>query len=454
MLLVFLVLAMTQNAILAAADEVCADHSAATPAEVGQQLLQTVAQRPGLSGIGVSDVPRKPAKELAATDTPQPSNESHPSPSTVPLAVQDPFWLARPHAALIEVRGRLMELRLVGGNSLGMVLVVLCIGLACCGMAAFGMAFQMAMGQQQQQQQRQSFIDHPDSLPSGARSPRNVGGPLKPPHSQGFHQPLSSQLGTYSSNQSLPLPPAPLSPVHSAPVSRTPSETAISSAPLSTRAMQALCPGLVVPRENECLLAVPTMRTIGIPDRTRRASFDVRDMQGKAVISVEVSVPEWPVVASHAAAGGVDQMTIILRQARTPGNASPRSGTASPRGAGGVALAMARAVMEPNGQKSVLVFNASRDHFGRIVQASGEAHGQPFRYESLRSRSLFFEGDHGRYETRVVAPESVEQVLASTNMQSMPFDGGGAYYRLRVCQGADVGIMLIGLLAIELIRTF
>jgi len=189
--------------------------------------------------------------------------------------------------------------------------------------------------------------------------------------------------------------------------------------------LRQLCPGLVVPRGNECLLAVPTLATIGMPPRSS-ASFNVKDLNGKAVIHCEVTQPDW---------SGAARAPIVALKAAADGD----------RGSGSTLLAYCTVGRESTSRRSTYVYDSNSELFAHITK-------DPFKpcYVLTSGRiglQLVFDGNFDEHGVSVLN-EQREQ-LADTEPSQMPFDPVGKYYKLRVVSNVDVGIILCGLLSID-----
>jgi hypothetical protein len=196
-------------------------------------------------------------------------------------------------------------------------------------------------------------------------------------------------------------------------------------------AARHLCPGLVVPHGNECILAVPALASAsraGLPDGTSIASLNVQDLDGKSVIQAEVALPR---------AGASEAVRHIVLRAGT----APRShGQQAPP-----LLAYCKAGPGGGARKSVSIYDQhdalfatiSKDpSFGRFVLTSNRS--------SLR---LQFDGDMRMHMMEVKSEQN--QVLADMKPADMPFNPSGVYYKLRVVSNVDVGLILCCLFAME-----
>lgn len=207
-----------------------------------------------------------------------------------------------------------------------------------------------------------------------------------------------------------------------------------ATSPAVSGRQQQLCPGLVVPRGSECLLAVPTaLMVVG-----ETASFQVRDLGGKPVITVDLARFARAGAAEPAESPASSRAIAVVRAAVLPGKTGP-----------GPALATCRASPNSGGERAVFILNGRQEVFASVAKTSAQSYvlsgvqgGAP---------QLKFEGDFANHTSTVSLRgegTGVGQLLAETEPATMAFDQEGAYYRLRVCSGVDVGLLLCGLLAV------
>lgn len=212
---------------------------------------------------------------------------------------------------------------------------------------------------------------------------------------------------------------------------RATAEEAQQSAPTSlssfNRKRKLLCPGLEVPRGSECLLAVPTLQSCGIPPQDE-VTFIVRDLHGTQVIQCEVRVPDW-------SAG--DRSPILLLRA------------ASPRSQGEQAPLLACCQVGPlvGNKKSVMIQDANREPFASLVQHPSR---QSYALSVYGGPLTVFTGNFAE-NTMTVANENQEP-LADTEPSPVSFDTVRAYYRLRVASKVDVGLILCCMVSIHIME--
>mmetsp|Transcript_30843 Transcript_30843/g.56637 ORF Transcript_30843/g.56637 Transcript_30843/m.56637 type:complete len:563 (-) Transcript_30843:68-1756(-) len=230
-----------------------------------------------------------------------------------------------------------------------------------------------------------------------------------------------------SNTQMMAPPPEPMPP---------PPETGggASRPPTTSGSSRHLCPGLVVPRGNECVLAVPTLRALNVPPRNT-AAFFVRDLGGKPVIQAEILVQPWTSLGA-----GVGQRPIaVLRTAISQGDEPATISDLSPL------LAYVKASFEAGGRRSAYVYDARDEIFAHVAK-------DPFRscYVLTSSRmgvQVIFTGTFGDHHVNVT--NEARESLAEVEPCTTNFDPSGDYYKIRVVSHVDVGLILCGLLAIE-----
>jgi hypothetical protein len=196
-----------------------------------------------------------------------------------------------------------------------------------------------------------------------------------------------------------------------------------------------LCPGLVVPSNNECFLAVPAVR---ITPNRKLSEFDVKDLSGKPVIRVEIG-PAW----GHANA--TSNLLLTLSAARMPGGASPRLNSGRLP-----LLGTCKTFREESGSWSVYTYDPQGELYAHICK-------DPFRScytltSSIMNVQLVFDGNLREHAILVTNEQRV--ALADTEPAPMSFDPRGEYFQLHVCSNVDVGLILCGLLAIEHLELF
>lgn len=255
-----------------------------------------------------------------------------------------------------------------------------------------------------------------DQLPA----PRN----LAPPDAQPDEYPFA---GEYPPQDSI---------LHM-PTSRCASFDSAGQVPVPIEAPRYLCPALVVPRGNECLLAVPTLESLRASHgvSSRHLSFDVKDTAGKAVIGVQLVHPDIP---SDLGGFGPNGRTIlVLRPAGPPGVQVSSD-----------ALATCKLCQEATGGQRVNIYDARNElyaHMEKVLPVGSRAF-----YQLTSGRSglqLQFSGNFD--ENAATITNESQQQLASTEPSIMEFDQVGSYYKLRAASLVDVGLLLCGLFTVN-----
>lgn len=198
-----------------------------------------------------------------------------------------------------------------------------------------------------------------------------------------------------------------------------------------------LCPGLVVPRSTECILAVPIRRRAW----QQEEHFEVKDYTGRAVVNCCVCKPqrlmEKPAITLRAAAAEAD-------------------------GSGNSLLAYCKVQMDearslkPTASltwmrlRCVEIYNAQGVYFGRFTR-----HPQRddcFALTSPRAAvNLCFTGQAHTHNIEITENFYPHHKVAYTKPETVPFDPHGEYFKLRVAADLDVGLLLCGLLAMEVL---
>lgn len=224
---------------------------------------------------------------------------------------------------------------------------------------------------------------------------------------------------------------------------RTPSVRSVPAAPVhhgpvvpvspSQGPTRHLCPELVVPRGSECILAVRCL----VSARLQQVEFDVRDVNGKAVLRVEVS--------PHFAGSGSRPWPAQLQRSPvvTLKSLHPRETT------GGFILAYCcNVIKEDEGwgaKRNVYIYKEDDELFAHLMKDEIRK-----RYVLTSGRlglQLLFEGNFEEHAVDVT--NEARELLAATEPSVMDFDPINKHYKLRVAADVDVGLVLCGLLAID-----
>lgn len=220
--------------------------------------------------------------------------------------------------------------------------------------------------------------------------------------------------------------------------------------PTPVHSPRHLCPGLVVPKDTECLLTVHTVlgaRASVMPGGRKAASFtgdqnlrfDILDPHGQRVLCTEVS----------AQAPSLDPFVWI--RALPPPNFRPTVDHPIPVG---ISLAYCRITPGTGGQAehnsartalSVDICNANDDLYGRLRKDRSRS------VWTLNGCRIFsFEGLFT--ENTVLIKNELGDTIADTEPCTMDTDPIGKYYRLRAGSGIDVGLLLCCLLSMDVME--
>lgn len=190
-----------------------------------------------------------------------------------------------------------------------------------------------------------------------------------------------------------------------------------------------LCPGLVVPHGNECILAVPS---VGSSSSTEIASLNVQDLDGKSVIQAEVVNPR----AARGSAAMAQRPIVVLRAGSAPASSGSQQQPL---------LAYCKAAQDLGSRKSVYIYDARDELFAQMVKDPG--HHRYVLTSGRISLQLFFNGDLQKHSVEVTNDQQAR--VADTQQAVMSFNPSGFYYKLRVVSNVDVGLMLCALFAID-----
>jgi len=213
---------------------------------------------------------------------------------------------------------------------------------------------------------------------------------------------------------------------------RPPPLTASGAA--SSSSVRALCPGLIVPANSDCVLVIRILPNIvehetdigdaaaGRPLASSRGALelDIFDLLGKPVLSASVVKP--------LPKQGNSVVTL-----RTLG--APRAGDSG-------CLTLCRV---GSTEKSINIYGKDDVLFGCL---SRDRSTSGYVLNSSRGDVLLlFDGSFQDHRIQVL--DSCHSLMAHTEPSKMPFDPDGNFYQARIATGVDVGLVLSGLLAID-----
>lgn len=198
-------------------------------------------------------------------------------------------------------------------------------------------------------------------------------------------------------------------------------------------AAKHLCPGLVVPHGNECILAVPVVDSASSSREV--ASLNVQDLDGKSVIQAEVVNTR--AANSRGAVAMAQRPLVVLRAGSGPG-----AGQSQPL------LAYCKVAHDAGSRRSVYIYDARDELFAQMMKDPSSR-----RYILTSGRvtlKLHFEGDlQGHSITVTQVDGGAGHRVADTTPSVMAFNPTGHYYKLRVVSNVDVGLMLCALFTID-----
>lgn len=192
-----------------------------------------------------------------------------------------------------------------------------------------------------------------------------------------------------------------------------------------------LCPGLVVPHGNECILAVPVLPVhSAVPRET--ACLNVQDLDGKSVIQAEVALPP----SARGGYPGKARPLVSLRAGPVPSGAPQQ---AQPT------LAYCKAAPDQGDRKRVYIYDNRDELFAQITKDSAM---NCYVLSSGRTGlAISFEGEPLKRCLNVTNDQ--RQLLAETSTQVSAVFTAGTHYKLRVVSNVDVGLMICALFSID-----
>lgn len=197
----------------------------------------------------------------------------------------------------------------------------------------------------------------------------------------------------------------------------------LSQQSLPVVASRHLCPGLVVPNGNECMLAVPLMPMASSTSQDM-AILNVQDLEGKPVIQAEVVVP-------HSGRAHDTQRPL-----------------AKLRGCVGAPLLAYCMAGHGSGSRQIAyLYNGRNELFAEMSKVNTNWY---VLKRTTDGAQLFFEGDIVNHAVTVTNEQSL--VVSETSSSLMSFNPGGSYYKLRVAAKVDVGLILCALFSMNFLE--
>jgi hypothetical protein len=200
-----------------------------------------------------------------------------------------------------------------------------------------------------------------------------------------------------------------------------PSSTSVSKS-VSARSPH-LCAGLVVPHGSECVLALPLLESLGIPP-DNHAVIDVKDLEGKTVVTCEVWMPDWSRPGRQTAF-----------EMRTPNQESI--------GIQGHLIGRCLAEGTPDGRRQTLIFDENGELFAHVLP---DPYRPCFVLSGASCPAKIFRGNFDEHVVNVT--NDADEPLADTEPCQVKFDPHKPHLKVRVLSGVDVGLVLTGLFAI------
>lgn len=245
------------------------------------------------------------------------------------------------------------------------------------------------------------------------------------------------------------------------PLNKAPVEAAVSPRHQlqghSKRFSPLLCPGLVVPRGSECILAVRISQTTGSAPTT----VEVLDLCGKPVLKAQVARPlQWSqancqMIKMPSWIARPPAVTLCMLQAM-PGSGLLESIHGRPDSS---VLATGRECVMPDGHRHMFFHDANEKLFGRLVKDRTRSryvfntiHTDPMEDQADGKKgTVTFDGIFSDHV--VLVSNEHQEPLADAEPSPMPFCPQSKFYKLRVASGVDVGLVICGMFAIDVMET-
>mmetsp|Transcript_140039 Transcript_140039/g.254823 ORF Transcript_140039/g.254823 Transcript_140039/m.254823 type:complete len:499 (+) Transcript_140039:15-1511(+) len=192
---------------------------------------------------------------------------------------------------------------------------------------------------------------------------------------------------------------------------------------MSTR--NHLCPGLVVPPGKDCVLALPTFRTLNVFSRNS-VVFSVRDLNGSSMIQGEIFAEQW----SPNGVGGQPVARLCMT---------------TPSGESGPELASVKASVKTGGARSAYIYDGQGYIFAHFAR-------DPFRNSYVLTslhidQQVHFVGDFTAQHGTITS--DINEPMAEVDPCHLYFDPAGEHFRIRIYSEVDACLILCGLLAIQ-----
>lgn len=214
------------------------------------------------------------------------------------------------------------------------------------------------------------------------------------------------------------------------------------------RSCPQLCPGLVVPRGSECILAVRPVPYIAPLDSDEMVTVEVLEFSGTPVLKAQVTrSPLSHASTSEVQRGGSRSPTVALYMWDAAQGRLESTMLASCQ-EGGTEWSPS------DGGRHIFIYDAKGHLFGCLGRDPTRRSRYGLRLTSgpdpqdPRKRSMIsFDGNFDDYAVSV-KNENQDQ-LADSEPCSVGFDQTSKFYRLRIVSGVDAGLIVLCLIAID-----
>lgn len=216
----------------------------------------------------------------------------------------------------------------------------------------------------------------------------------------------------------------------------------------SRRSCPQLCPGLVVPRGSECILAVRPVPYIAPLDSDETVTVEVLEFSGTPVLKAQVTrSPLSHTSATEVPRGGSRSPTVALYMWDAANGRLESTMLASCQEGGSEGSLT-------DGGRHIFIYDSKGQLFGCLGRDPTRRSRYGLRLTSgpdpqdPRKRSMIsFDGVFGDYAVSV--KNESQDLLADSEACSVAFDQTSKFYRLRIVSGVDAGLIVLCLIAID-----
>eukprot|EP00929_Paragymnodinium_shiwhaense_P006868 TRINITY_DN110820_c0_g1_i1.p1 TRINITY_DN110820_c0_g1~~TRINITY_DN110820_c0_g1_i1.p1 ORF type:complete len:625 (+),score=89.79 TRINITY_DN110820_c0_g1_i1:93-1967(+) len=199
----------------------------------------------------------------------------------------------------------------------------------------------------------------------------------------------------------------------------------------------SLCPGLVVPKDSECVLAIRAQRA-------QTGITKILDLQGNVMLKSEAR--SRPTSMSNVPRVIASQAPVITL--RTPTLATPADGGGS-FGDNNI-LGCCRLGQTNLGRRCMYIYTADDVLFGSLSRETPSGRPPRYVFKGNLPTTINFEGAF--LENSVSITDQHYEQLAVTEPWTMPFEPSAAFYKLTVNSNVDVGLILCGLFSLQMLE--